>query len=379
MKILMPSIPYTSCGYPQTPGKQTGGAERVFIDIAKSLKKQGHEVTLFTDENFLVARNSGVKQKKGLFKSKAQTGRCPTKAWTTGFIQEFLSGEYDRVILNFSTFYLKGEVLNQFRSICPKLSLINHVYDEVIDSSFMCTQLQSAMEVIEHGGKFFSTSNTLIRYLQKKYPQNIIQGNPYFSDELTRVLYLDKVLFFENGVSSYDDSKLLSTGDYIFIGRCAKEKKPVEAVKAFIQSGKKEKLRVFVSRYSAAEDSYWDTLETLCNSVSNIELSVSPKREVILKALAKSSILLFPSIKETFGLVPLEAASFGVRVIHKDEHCSSYSDYDYLVSDSSVSTLKKAIISCPVPSLEEKLARAEEISTKFTEERFDKVVRELLG
>jgi len=53
--------------------------------------------------------------------------------------------------------------------------MVYHSYDELIDMSFMAPQIQTLMEVMENGGRFFTVSPTLVVYLEKKYQDSVTE------------------------------------------------------------------------------------------------------------------------------------------------------------------------------------------------------------
>ena len=150
MKILVPTSPYTSTGYPIQPGTATGGLQTVSTQIVDALVEMGHEVTLYTDKDFFLGSEK-VEQVKGDYTSTVNAKNTSVKKWTEGWIKEALNPKYERVIINDTIFNLKDS-LEDFRKVCKKTSMVYHSYDELIDMSFMAPQIQTLMEVMENGG-----------------------------------------------------------------------------------------------------------------------------------------------------------------------------------------------------------------------------------
>lgn len=377
MRVLIPTHPRTSTGYPKQPGAVSGGLETACLQIIDSLVSMGHEVTLYTDDDFIV-EDPRVEQVKGGYTSRINAKVTPTKKWTEGWIKEASNPRYERVVLNDAIFNLSN-CLKEFREVCKKVSVIYHLYDEQVDGSFLATQIQSLMEVAENGGKVFSVSPTLVSYLEKKYPNGELHGNPYFLEDLTKKLDTGKIRPFRNGITLYQGESIESNEDFMFLGRAVKEKKALETMRAFEKSSVSGRLKMFVAAPNAnMHKNYYDQLVEESKKSKKTDLIVDAPRSEILECFRVSSVLIFPSVKESFGMVPLEAASFGMRIIHKDLRCPCYEEQDYHLDRVSSASLKKAIEGCPIPSKEEKMERVERVSRVFSKGSYKFQVEQLL-
>jgi glycosyltransferase involved in cell wall biosynthesis len=377
MRILMPTHPCTNTGYPKTEGKVSGGLETAFEKIVQALIQIGHEVTLYTPLNYQVS-DPRVSQVEGSFLSKAEGGITRWKQWTQGWLD--LSGDYDRVVLNDCLLYLSEETIGQLRDVSPKVRMIYHLYDDQVDGSFLGKQVQILEEVRKHGGRVFAVSPTIRDYLSKKYPSGILSGNPHFSTSLTKDISELSFEKFQVGVCEEYSLPLGSNGDFVFLGRGVKEKNMALALEAHRKSGTDRKIVVITTSPNAkSSDEYFEKTLSKFPESEKVKWKIGVPREEVLRCLANSSTLIFPSKRESFGLVPLEASSLGMNIIHHDTRAGCYTDQDTYCSKCSVSDFAGAISSSVVPDEESKKKRRGWTLERFSKSSFLRGVEKMVG
>lgn len=380
MKILVPTHPMSSPGYPMLSLKGgSGGIDVVCFEIVDSLLELGHEVTLFTDANFEV-KDPRVSQVRGEFLDKSlNKGRTNWKSWTLGWLEAMETGGYDRVILNDTLLYLNEEVWKRISLLAPSIRMIYHSYDDCVDSGYFGKQIQIMSGLSEGGAKVYTVSHLLQSYLEKKYPEGKLHSNPNFLEYLPWEVNPSSFQLFKNRVSVGPPEKLESNGEFVFIGRAVKEKNLGLAIKSFVASGVDSKLQVYTKEPdSDKEREYFFEVFYQYKNHPKVVWNLEHTREEIFEALRKSSILLFPSKKESFGLVPVEASLFGMRVIYHDEHARCYDPGDIRCDRCSVSCFSKAIKEVKVPTKGEKERKMRRTHSMFLREDFMEQVEKMV-
>jgi len=376
MKVLMPAHPCSNPGFPKLPGKMAGGLETAFETMVKTLCNQGHEVTLFTSLNYEI-QDPRVKQVEGGFLSKAEGGITRWKEWTLGWMA--IADEYDRVVLNDSLLYMSQETVDKLREVSPKVRSVYHLYDDQIDGSFLAKQVQVLNEIQRHGGKVYAVSPTVKGYLKSKYPDGKLKNNPYFCELLSTDICDLNFLPFQVGVCEPYETSLESNGDFVFLGRGVKEKNLGLAIEAFLRSNAEGTLQVLTSRPNAKNsDDYFDKVRSKYEGLRNVEWRIEIPRSEVLEVLAKSSVLVFPSKRESFGLVPFEGSSFGMNLIYHDVRAGCYRDSDVHCGRCTVADFAKAISSVQKPSVKQKEERRNWMAQTFSLEKYEEQLQNMV-
>lgn len=396
MKVLVPVYPCTNVGY---PAKVTPGGLEVMIEkIIDSLVRLGHEVTLITPEGFEV-HTDDVKQIIGNFKCADDRGNVTDwKGYTLTLFEALETEEYDAAIINNLTLYmgnlwkhkeLRQAMINRFKALCPKIRAIYHMYDNLVDGPLYCRrQIQVLMQIAESGGRSFTVSSTLASYLSGKYPEGIYGENLHNVDLLTRNLDYSNLEKFNVQTFLEPVCEISSDGSFIFIGRGAAEKNLRLAIESFLESGHSGKLKIFTNppqvakfkekRFTNESVKYFQETFDKYKDNPNLQWSLCAPREDVLKALAESSVLLFPSKKESFGLVPFEAACSGLNLVYHNANAQCYEDTDIYCERCKVDEFAEAIRQIEIPTTAQKKARIERMRKAYSQEKFDQQVEDLL-
>lgn len=369
MKILIPTHPNTNTGYPRIQGRGGGGLETAMEKMIEVLVDEGHEVDLLTPDDYPIEDDRIGHIEPG-FLSKKQAGRASWKVWTEAWLS--VADMYDRVLLNDALLTLSPETLPVLRSVAPKIRAVYHLYDEQIDGSFMTKQIQVLSEIKQHGGRVSCVSPTLNDYIRRKYPDGKLGNNPYLSDLLTLDVTDLEFERFTVGIALDTQPITDSNGDFVFIGRGVKEKNLKVALQAFVKADTGDRLfHVFTTEPNGANSQeYWEECMRKYILGPNIVPHIDAPRSEIMDVLSKSSVMVFPSLRESFGIVPLEGSSYGLNIIHKDERAGCYRSEDHRLTKITSRTLAYAMETVSVPSLEEKQDRAGWTKEVFSEERY---------
>jgi glycosyltransferase involved in cell wall biosynthesis len=358
----------------------SGGIDVVCFEMVDSLLELGHEVTLFTDSNFEV-REGKVKQVRGDFLDKGRNkGRTDWKSWTLGWLSEMETGKYDRIILNDTLLYLNEEVWDRIMPLSPYIRMVYHSYDDCVDSGYFGKQIQIMSSLSKMGSKVYSVSRLLKEYLEKKYPDGVLHSNPNFLDYLPKEVDPSSFKVFQNHVSVGPPGELKSNGDFVFIGRGVKEKKLDIALKSFSSSGVGGELHVYTKvPDSEKEREFFRGVYEEFERHPKVVWHLEHTRKEVFESLRKSSVLIFPSKKESFGLVPVEASLFGMRVVYHDKHAQCYTPEDIHCERCSVSCFTKALKEVSIPTEGEKERKMRKVRSMFLREDFLEQMEEMVS
>lgn len=369
MRILIPTHPGTNTGHPRLKGRGGGGLETAMEKMIDVLVEEGHEITLLTPDDYPI-KDPRISQVLPGFKSKKEAGRASWKVWTDAWLS--IADEFDRVLLNDALLSLGVESRDKLHEVADRVRAVYHLYDEQIDTSFMGIQAQALSEIKTHGGRISCVSPTLNDYLKKKHPEGVLKSNPYLNKNLTLDVSGLEFEHFQVGIALDPGNITESSGDFVFIGRGVKEKNLKLSLQAFEKANTGDrKFHVVSTRpHTAADQGYWEECMTKHIFGRNVVSHIDVTRDAIMRLLSTSSILVFPSKKESFGIVPLEASSFGLSILHKDLRAGCYTDADVHLGRLTVRSLADSMESISVPNVEEKRVRANWTSDKFSEEKY---------
>jgi glycosyltransferase involved in cell wall biosynthesis len=380
MKVLIPVYPFCNSGYPVT--HIVDGLLTSLYKEIDALVDLGHDVTLLTSKNFPVLTDT-VQHIAGDFLSKEESGQMPWAKYTEAICEH--GDKFDVILLNSSELKLdRKDLREKVAELGPKLRVIYHHYDDRPFASFLVTQYQAMAWVVKHGGrvtflsKFFA-SDCALKFLKKP---NCISGNPYHIPELptedfSSMFEWINILMVEEKKVAGD---LQSNGDFVVIGRPVPEKNIDMAINAFLLSGVEGKLHVFTYEPTRAKKStnmdYYEKLRKI--ESDKVIWHLSADREEIYSVLKESSVLIFSSKKESLGLVPLEAASCGMRVIYGEKHAYYMEEEGYWVSKPTVKGYAEAVKNVGLPTVQEKIERRAKYIKMYDGDRFAKEVENFL-
>ena len=334
MKILFPFYPLHSGTFPSDK-VQDGVVASCNMQI-EALLAHGHEVTLIVTRDFEV-NDSRVGVITGDFDSKELAGKTPWTPLTKKILE--VESEFDAIILNMAELPMTNEdIRSRFEKILPRVRVIYHHYDERAFSSFFVTQYQFMASVKRNGGKVFTVSSLFNEHSEKVFQkETIISGNPYHNTHLP----VDREVFdhLDMTVALKPTGKLGTEGGYVMIGRASPEKNILLGIKAFCSTDIDEPLHVFTCPSSAKKEvKYFNSILDTQDD-PRIHVQVSATREQILHRLSRARCVLYPSKKESFGLVAMEALSYGCSLIHSDRHSFFAKGWGTLVEKPTAKSL----------------------------------------
>lgn len=135
---------------------------------------------------------------------------------------------------------------------------------------------------------------------------------------------------------------LAEDGGYVMIGRATPDKNILLGIKAFVESGVDAPLHVFTCpSHGKKEAEYFDSI--LAQDDPRVHVRVSAPRGEILHHLSRAECVLAPSKAESFGLVAMEALSYGCGLIYSEKHSFFADGLGTLVEKPTVKSFAKAI------------------------------------
>lgn len=112
----------------------------------------------------------------------------------------------------------------------------------------------------------------------------------------------------------YHSSNSTKSDQILFVGRISPEKNLDLAIKVIVASGARLSI---IGKVAAKQQAYWQSLQPLIDGEQIQYLGTKTPHELV-EHYASARAVLFPSdIKETFGLVAIEAQACGTPVIMK--------------------------------------------------------------
>ena len=339
MKILFPFYPLHSGTFPSDK-VQDGVVASCNMQI-EALLAHGHEVTLIVTRDFEV-NDSRVGVITGDFDSKELAGKTPWTPLTKKILE--VESEFDVIILNMAELPMTNEdIRSRFENILPRVRVIYHHYDERAFSSFFVTQYQCMAWVKQNGGKVFTVSmlfNAESWYRFKK--KDVITSNPYHNYHLPTTLeefdHLDMTVALE------PKEPLTEDGGYVMIGRASPEKNILLGIQAYCKTPLQEPLYVFTCPSSAKKEVKYFNSIMATQDDPRVHVQVSATREQILYRLSRARCVLYPSKKESFGLVAMEALSYGCDLIYSDSHAFFAKEEGKLVRHPTLKSFSEAIV-----------------------------------
>ena len=237
---------------------------------------------------------------------------------------ETIVDEFDVIIM--TSIMGSGTLRKEFEHLCPKIVYFQHYYDLCSPNVPNFTAWYNQLAIIQAGGKVL-TPNDWVRNEGKRCFD--LRRNDMFT--LKRIhdwerekwdgTYESSGLY--NGsfdiIHNLDDAvevKEVNPKKVVFIGRPVEEKGIIEASKVLMELDKQGyECHVFTRDENLSKQKTEDVMELLKRS--GVHLHINTPHSEIMQELADTHILLWPTRKETVGIVGYEGAIHGCKVIYK--------------------------------------------------------------
>lgn len=378
MKILIPVYPYTLAGFPMS--RSCGGLFTATCTQTKVLLDHGEDVTLLVPKNFPV-NDPRVKVIRYDCPTKEECGQIKWTPFTEAIADA--APDFDRLLLNITELATKNpRIRARLEPYRDRMRIIQHHTDDRIFASFFAIGYQNMSWILRGGGRAAAVNKNFDDITKTAFDKRpaILSSNPHTCPDLPTdytpgVEWFNQLLVMLEG-----EPQETETTNYILVARFDPEKKIDLGIQAFQESGVEGHLNVFVASpivRTAKSIERWEQFRDK-DYGDRVSLHIDAPRSQIEETMFRSQICLFPSGNESFGLVPLEAASAGARVIHKCPHAFFLSDYDYGAERLNLKRYTEAIQKCPVPSLDNRLSRRAEILQQASPSEFFKRLKDFL-
>ncbi len=344
------------------PFYHTGGAERVHLDIVKSLGKH-NSIVIFTGESY----NDHFLQ---YFKNYA-------------YVYNFKRYSYNFYFQKLFIYFLKNiGVFNRLSTLgCNSSDYYNWL--PFINKNVKKIDLLHAFSYPDPGAEIYSIN--FVKYLDSRIVINKKTKNDYtelYSKSNINKKFIDRIKIINNAttipnqqpIKDFYKNKL----KVVYVGRIAKEKR----VDIVIEIGKRLENLIDLEIYGPIETDYEDLHKFYKNNLTDFnELQAT---------YIKADILLITSYREGFPVVILEAMSYATPCISTDvggiaEHIKNMNNGVLIVNSNNKDTLVQKFVEI-ITKLHDNRSQLKALSTnafhyaqeKFNYEVFNKEYKEIL-
>jgi glycosyltransferase involved in cell wall biosynthesis len=307
------------------PATSFGGPVQCTFNLSKCLKKNGHNVTVYTTDALAIGTNARIKNQYqeiegiSVFNFRNTAKFCGLFI-SPGIIQALKAHieEFDVVHLHeYRTF--QNLVFDYLKKNVP---YVLSCHGEFTYKEEQWNQrLPRRLFDYVFGKKLVRHANKLIALTQFEAYEYLKAGiKPH------------KIAIVPNGVAAEDFSNLPPKGYFrtlfgikeqhiiLYLGRLHKRKGIDTLVKAFsLLSRNRSDARLVLA---GPDDGFLGTLETdvrKFNLKDKVSFTGSLNRKQVLAAYNEASVVVYPSIQEGFPIVPLEAGIMGKPIIVSDD------------------------------------------------------------
>lgn len=289
-----------------------GGVSTLEPLIIEAIKSE-HEV------DFLVPSDSVVdKDRKDIVWGHFPSKRIRSSSRSTKRTRDMLdvADDYDIIFLNDSRLSVK--YLDELKKNAHKMRFVNHSHPEGYTGAFTVLQYHIHWVLVQHGAVVAHVQPDLDQYLEshldsiRKNPYKI-EGEPFgvFGDHFNHI----DLLVTDDEAFSGD---LTSENLWVAIGRGSKDKKIKFALESWIEADTGGKM-VLCVQDPQQKDNELPEIKKIADSRSDVELIVDASRSQVFNVLRRARGCVFPSTRESMGLVPFEANCCGVPVVYTIE------------------------------------------------------------
>ena len=317
-----------------------GGVEKWVSNIYDLLLESEHDVhllvpsdTVSTDPNIILSPLSSRPY------DKAGKG----VSWTFNFntFYSFLEEKYDDYdVILLSSMMTSGVLRKKFEGLLDKVLYMQHYYELTGSSIPTYSAIFNQLAIIQKGGKVLSPNDWVTDQTMKAYRKR--EHEPYIRTHRIHDWEREKwgntleTQGFYNG--SFDivhyledahDLKPVNKKKIVFVGRPVNEKGFVQAINSMLILDKEGwDCHVYTRDEKLTKQQTITAMEMI--KKSGINLHINTLHSDIMESLSDTHILLWPTLKETLGLVGYEGVIHGCKVIYKIDPPDCYlKDYGF--------------------------------------------------
>ena len=307
------------------PAISFGGPVQCTYNLSKYLVKRGHKVTVYATDVLDISTNARVKE----------------KCQQINGVEVF----YFRNVAKFHGLFISPGIIRTLRKTISSFDIVHlHEYRTFQNLAFYYLNKRSVPYVLSCHGEFSYNEESWDRFLLRRlfgytFGRKLINGASKLlalsqfeaSQYLNAGIERNKIVIIPNGVAPEDFSDISLAGSFrtsygidgeeiiLYLGRIDKRKGIDTLVKAFsLLSKKRNDLKLVLA---GPDDGFLGPLKKLVEEL-NLEDKVlftgCLNRKKVLAAYNDAAVVVYPSIQEGFGIVPLEAGIMSKPVIVSD-------------------------------------------------------------
>ena len=336
------------------PAVSFGGPVQCTYELSKYLVKRGHRVVVYTSDALDIHSNSKIKEKHQIIDG----------------IEIFYFQSIARL---FAGIFITPKMIQALRKNVSSFDVIHlHEYRTFQNIIFYYLNRNRVPYVLSSHGEFsyqkeswdwsilrrvfeFSFGKKLVKDASTLHALSQFEATQYVNAGIKR----NKITIVPNGVTPSDFSDFSQTIDFrkffgiddaevvLYLGRVHCEKGIDILVKAFASiSQRKNNMKLVIA---GPDDGFLGTLKEIVidlSLTSKVIFTGSLNRKQVLAAYNSASVVVYDSIQEGFGIVPLEAGLMGKPVIVSDAPAMDFvkkGKFGLVVKYGSVSQLVDAL------------------------------------
>ena len=336
------------------PAVSFGGPIQCTYDLSKYLVKRGHRVVVYTTDALDICSNAKIKEKYRLIDG----------------IEVFYFPSIGRL---FEGIFITP---NMIQALSKNISLFDvvhlHEYRTFQNIAFHCLNRNRVPYVLSSHGEYSYQEESwdwslLRRFFELSFGKKLIKGasaihalSQFEATQYTCAgIKQDKIKVVPNGVTPEAFSDVSQTNDFrkffgingaevvLYLGRVHKDKGIDTLVKAFaFLSRTRDNVKLVIA---GPDDGFLSTIKEIVrelNITTKVIFTGSLNRKRVLAAYNCASVVVYDSIQEGFGIVPLEAGLMGKPVIVSDAPAMDFvriGKFGLVVKYGNVSQLTEAL------------------------------------
>lgn len=287
--------------------------------IIEAIKSE-HEVDFLIPSDSVVARD-----RKDVVWGSFPSKKIQSQSRSTKRTRDMLdvADNYDIIFLNDSRLSVK--YLDQLKEVAPKMRFINHSHPEGYTGAFTVLQYHLHWALAQNGAVVAHVQPDLDKYLESH--MGSIGKNPYRIPGEPFGVFGDKFNYIDLLVTDYEafSGDLTSENIWVAIGRGSKDKKIKFALESWIAAETGGKMILCVQD-PQQKDNELPYIRQMVDDRSDVELIVDATRSQVFEVLRSARGCVFPSTRESMGLVPFEANCCGVPVVYTIQQSHRFLD-----------------------------------------------------
>lgn len=331
-----------------------GGVEKWVSNIYDLLLESEHDVTLLvpndtitTDPNIILGP---LKSRPYDNKKEGNTHKFDFKTFYQ-FIEERYD-DYDVILL--SSMMTSGVLRKNFEGILDKILYMQHYYELTKAAIPTFTAIFNQLAIIQAGGKVLApndwvSNETMKAYRTREWEPRIrtqrirdwerekwgdtLESQGFYNGRFDIVHYLEDA----------HDLKPVKKNKIVFVGRPVVDKGFIQAINVMLKLDKNGwDCHVYTREENLTKQQTIKAMEMV--KESSINLHVNTLHSDIMESLSDTHIMLWPTLKETCGLVGYEGVHHGCKVIYKIDPPDCYlKDHGFKRDWKGTASLEKVI------------------------------------